>query len=479
MLATGSGCPSRPSPAPATPDGPVASPSTQRSEPLRLLVVDDPPLAEALAREWAARDAGSLDLRQETGEQLVERSRGRLDADLVIYPSRMLGTLVEAGRLIPLPEFILEDEQWARDDIFSLLRQQEMTWGTQVYAAPFGSPQLTLIYRGDLFDRFGLKPPATWSDYDQLVQRLGQADVRELLAPADDGAAGGGVIEPLGPGWACHVFLARAATYTRHRSYYSTLFDFRTMEPLVDRPPFVRALEEVVRAAANGSPAARNLTPQAAQALFFQGKAAMVWAWPHGTAESSPAPEPRGDELGIRFAELPGSREVYHFGGDRWETRSEEDDHRVPLLAVAGRLGSVTTECRRTRAALSALVWMTGRTSSGQIASRSRDTTLFRFSHQAVPQVWTGRQVTARASLEYAEQVAATQGRPLWLVSLRIPGQHLYLAALDEAVRAAVAGQQAPREALSEAAGRWREITDALGPAAQRRAYQRSLGLED
>ena len=61
-----------------------------------------------------------------------------------------------------------------------------------------------------------------------------------------------GTIEPLAPGWAGLVLLARAAPYAKHRDNYSALFDIETMEPLVAGPPFVQALEELVAAAKLG-----------------------------------------------------------------------------------------------------------------------------------------------------------------------------------------------------------------------------------
>ena len=60
----------------------------------------------------------------------------------------------------------------------------------------------------------------------------------------------------------------------------------------------------------------------------------------------------------------------------------------------------------------------------------------------------------------------------------RIPGRERYLAALDEAVQRALAGEAAPQTALDEAARRWREITAELGVDSQRNAYRRCLGME-
>ena len=65
-------------------------------------------------------------------------------------------------------------------------------------------------------------------------------------AAASDERPFSGVLEPLGPGWAGVVLLARAASYAKHPDNYSTLFDINTMEPLIAGEPFVRALEELL-----------------------------------------------------------------------------------------------------------------------------------------------------------------------------------------------------------------------------------------
>ena len=59
-----------------------------------------------------------------------------------------------------------------------------------------------------------------------------------------------------------------------------------------------------------------------------------------------------------------------------------------------------------------------------------------------------------------------------------MPGRADYLAALDEAVQAAVRGKQTPAEALKAAAERWREINQRLGVEQQKAAYLHSLGLQ-
>ncbi|MCU0983176.1 MAG: extracellular solute-binding protein, partial [Pirellulaceae bacterium] len=177
--------------------------------------------------------------------ELGDPRRKRLAADAVIYPSGLIGELAERGWIVPLSDDSIGSPEFARRDIFDLLRQHEIMWGDQVYAVPLGSPALTLIYRPDMFEKLGVKPPESWQQYGERCAQLARS--RDLLVGSENGPGDWhAVAEPLGPGWASQVLLARAAAYARHRSYFATLFDLQSMEPLIASPPFVKALEELV-----------------------------------------------------------------------------------------------------------------------------------------------------------------------------------------------------------------------------------------
>ena len=129
-------------------------------------------------------------------------------------------------------------------------------------------------------------------------------------------------------------------------------------------------------------------------------------------------------------------------------------------------------------AAFELLLWLTDPQWGSQVFAASPATTLFRRSQVASPKAWVENNVSATAARQYAEQTAETLSRRQFLASLRMPGRAEYLAALDEAVQAAVRGKQKPAEALKAAADEWREINHRLGVEQQRAAYMHSLGLQ-
>jgi len=489
---------------------PAAVPPSPPPQRLRLLVVDDPALAQKIGRvkgEWEARSGAPLEIKESTPTELAAAKA--LDSDAIIYPAGELGGLAERHLLRPIPPAWLNRPEYAKKDLFELPGLQETSWGEQIYAVPLGSPVLVLCYRADLFARVGKQPPQTWTEYQSLVDFFDQrenltAENRRGLSPFAESSEqnpprrtppGGsqldaklklppdwhGTLEPLAPGWAGKMLLARAAAYAKHRDYFATLFDRDTMAPRIAEPPFVRALTELVAAAKTGSGAKPWLesTPADVRAAFFQGRAAMALTWPTA-ADTPPAGSPAELPL-VGFVELPGSLQVFSQRDRNWVPRTaagEVDDSHVPLLCVAGRLGSVVQKTAAGDAALELLLWLSTGPWDRQICTASPATTLFRHSQLAEPSRWVEPGLSAAAVRQYAEVEARACTRGQWLFAPRLPGHAEYLAALDDAVRRAVSGQRSPQEALTEAAARWQEITARLGLEAQRSAYLRSIGLE-
>ena len=440
--------------------------SQKKSSGLVLLVVDDPKLGDAVAREWRARTEDNLVVHNATLAD-VERA-SRLPADAIIFPNGLIGSLAERGLIAPLDSSSLENADFNVRDIFDQIRLREMKWGDKAFATPLGSPQFLLAYRADIFEKAQLKPPETWNDYHEAVKKLADRPVLPDGAETAD-SPWRSAIEPLADGWAGQLLLARAAAYALHRDQVSPLFRFDTMSPLIDQPPYRRALEELVAAAKAGAFGSERLTPQAAMAELRAGRCAMALTWPSAelSTEDSQA-------ASIRFALLPGSSEAYRFATRSWEKRGEDESIHVPLLAIAGRLAAISATSSEPRRAESLVLWLAGAEVSQQCAPHSHATTLFRLSQVNTSSRWTGG-LPAQTSRQYAETLAQTLSLPRFFPGLTISGRAEYLSALDHAVHAALDGKPA-KDALAEAAQTWNEITARLGVEKQRRANARSLG---
>lgn len=440
---------------------------------LKLLVVDDPALAtavERLAGEWNAQTGSGFQVQEISQQELTGRDTVAVDA--VIGPSCQIGELAENSGVVRVPDSLLEDDLVNWPDVFSLLRVRETVWGKAVVGVPLGSPVFVVYYRADLLEHLGRQPPQTWPEYQELAGLLSDRDKLGESAPRPD-QPWHGALEPLGPGWAGLVLLARAAPYAVHRENYSTVFTVDGMEPLVDGPPFVRALEELVAACASDPKEQLGYDPTAVRQAFWEGRCGLALTWPTGAKGAAPA----DGDFPVGLAELPGSMEAYDVGEKTWEPRRKDEDPHVPLLGVAGRTGLVMAHSKWPDAAFQLLVWLSGEQST-QLSPASPATTLFRSSHLQSAGAWVEKQIPAATAAQYAEMTQQTLCRPQWLFALRVPGRLEYLAALDEAVHRAVKGEQKPEESLRQAAATWREITRRLGTESQREAYWSSLGID-
>lgn len=456
--------------------GSESAPSEQtaavRPYPVRLIVVDDPPLADIVRRQWQARIENELTLSEMTLDEL-ENVR-QLNADAIIYPSACVGMLAERGLISEPSAEVLRDGRYAAGDVFDVQRRVEVSWGESVMAFSFGSPQLVLFYRADLLEALQAELPGDWPGLAELAGRLTRASLGDAIASAD--GPWYPLVQPMAEGWGAQVLLARAAAYATHPSQFSVLFDYTTMEPLIAGPPFVRALSELVACHPFGPENGASWTPEAARRAVLEGQAAMAFTWP-SRAAGARAQANIIEQARFGFAELPGAGEAYNFAERTWTPRDAEA-RSVPLLAVSGRLGSVTRNARRPREVAGILALLTSGDWSSEIAPQSAATTLFRRSHLRLPNMWTDAGLLTEASQQYAEVVERTQSRAVYLFSPRIPGWRTYLAALDDAVNQACQGAATPAEALAAAVEAWNAITDSLGREAQQIAYTRSLGLE-
>ena len=443
---------------------------------LTLAVNDDAPLADAiekLAGEWQVQTGSELKVVRLEADSIEKLKEAKADA--LITASHMLGPLAEAEVIAPLDRKELEDDPSKWSETFEIPRLPEATWGEKLYGVSFGSPCLVCYYRPDLFEKLNLEPPKTWEAYRVAAEMLSDREkLGDLVTvDADHWRA---TAEPCGGDWAAITLLARAASLAKHRDNYSVLFNSRTMKPLVHFRPIRLALKQMVQASRYAVGPDEATDPAAVRRLFWEGRVAMALTWPTATAElpeaavKSPVP--------MAVTSLPGSQEVFNIDEQKWELREEDQSWKVPLLGIAGRLGTVCKSSKNHAAAAQLLLWLSGNTSRPVPASRSRATTLYRNEQVNNATQWTESPISQEVADHYADMTKETMNDTQWVFALRIPGRAEYLASLSEAVRSAISGETSVETALNEASIQWSKITKEKGEKEQLRAYRRSLGLE-
>lgn len=443
-----------------------ATVAPQRPAVLRVIVVEDKELGEAIGREWHSRTESEVEIVAAGQADVADASR--LPGDVVIFPSAMLGRLVERNLIRPLSESLLASDAIAIHDIFPLTRRQELTWGEDTYALPLGSPQFVLGYRPDLLQRLELAVPTTWDEYQAAAEKLSDRALMGDAAP-EEGQSWSAAAEPTGSGFSGCLLLARAAAYASHREQVTLLFDTARLEPLINQPPYVRALAEL---AVNFKAGRSNSveTPWDAFGELLAGRCGMALGWAGNISSTDEASR----SFPIAFAELPGSQAVFNFDTEKWETRSSDQEQHVTFLGAAGRLAAVTASSGEPTAAEGLVGWLSGTEVSSRVAGRSSRAGFFRSSHKSELNLWVGK---LPSSAQYFEVVQQAQSRGQAMTTIRLPASERYLAVLDEAVQRAASQDQDPQASLDEAAEAWRKITAEEGADGQRKALLHSLGL--
>jgi multiple sugar transport system substrate-binding protein len=495
---------------------------------VQLGVAADSPMEEVieeLCREWEQQTGGVVDVVRHDADAIgADPASAYKQDDVFLYPPWAMGALAAASMLTPLPEELLEDDEFAWQDVVPALRKRACVWEDEVVAAPLGTPTLLCYFRRDLLEQHSLTPPQTWEDYFRIADRLG-----ELATTGDGGEAlVHAVAEPLGAEGRRAVFLSRAAAYAKHPNNYSFLFNMRTMQPLIANEGFVRALEDCLAARdrgplgeelhrridewieaegrnaygdpadtvyAGGNPLFDEATGKTMQRdeyvlgrhpelhpvlrytardvrrALWEGRAALGLAW-----ERSDSRVDAGDAISIGVARLPGAAQVFDATRSEWDP-VEQGANRPTVLGASGQCLSVSAGSKHPEAAFDLVRFLCANEARTPLRSPGRDLVPYRTAHFSEPTAWVGPDMKAGQASQYVEAVRAAFESDAVVPALRIPGSRRYMDALDAALEAALTGRAAPPEALEDAASKWEQITEELGLEAQRAHYRRSLGL--
>lgn len=436
------------------------------SSPFKLLVLDDPQLAEAIDREWKAREERPLELTQATAAELLQGEK--IEADAVIYPPDLLGELVRRNWIEPLPAPLRENEALALDDIFPSVRRNELDWGGETYAVPFGSQTLVLMYRPEVLEALELTLPETWEDYQACVERIAGSK----FCSGDSPQFAAATLEPLADAWVAKLFLARSAAYAKNPSNYAALFGLSSGDAMIGQESFVKGAADLRRVAATIPAELRSLSPAEVGQQFLAGKSALAIGWltPKSTANETKL------EFTPDFAPIPGAVQYWNQLTDNWEQRRGDRPASVPFLTMSGRIGSVSRSTQNLNDAALGLILLSAAESATQVSPASEATSVYRNTNVGGVIQWVDPRVSSEGASSYGEAVALTLSSNE-AISLNLPGAEQYLKSLDAAVQAILSGDADPRQALEKAAQQWNGITDQLGREKQIEAYSASLGV--
>jgi maltose-binding protein MalE len=155
---------------------------------LRVLVVNEPKVAEAIERlrgEWEERSGGQLTTISKSWAEVAAAKK--LEADAIVFPSRYMGELSARGWLRPVRANVLQSKEFNEADLFPAVRTRLMKWGGDAMALPMGvepsssrskavsflalvAPRIVSdVDEGLLFDTQSMKPRITEPPFVEAV----------------------------------------------------------------------------------------------------------------------------------------------------------------------------------------------------------------------------------------------------------------------------------------------------------------------
>jgi len=424
--------------------------------------------------------------------------------DSVVGPQFMMGDYVIHDWILPIDKY-LAGGTFPKNDLDSIAPAYRdlMRYGNSWYAFNNDHDGMILYYRRDVLAN------AKWKQEFQAKYKYPLPDPPKTWKQLVDVANFFNTVEWNGPGKphqgiALHLkvgeqgffdFLSIAAPYvvratpgtmspgqvTRYTNVF--WFDPTDMKPLVNTPPFVRALETEIALFKAGSTAQLSWALGEAWNAFLSGQAAMTYSFGDVTplAESAANSSIKGK---VGAAPTPGSTEVYNLETKKWETLPRPN--LVGNQDGASWSGVISKKAKNPDLVAYFLAWQ-------GTAVINHWNTEWGFTginpgtkYDFFPPVGTAK-IEDYTSAGYDKQDALDYVNaweeqdfkyPLQLPYLRIPGTPSYLEALDIHLSEALSGQVSPQEALDRVASDWDQITERLGRDGQVKSYQEAIGFK-
>ncbi len=226
-------------------------------------------------------------------------------------------------------------------------------------------------------------------------------------------------------------------------------------------PPFVRALEELLATARISPGSTHEKTPADAYRALLNNRTGMALCWPTTNAADGDV-QRSAEALEIGCVEIPGSQDVYNATTKAWERRAS-GVVSVPLLGVAGRLGSITKQSRHAEGAFRLLAWLASRQWNERAVAASGETAPFRASQVAGAEAWSrGLRGRGQAVCRHGGGHVFSRGLPGRAAD---SGRRTIFAGFGRRRAASACGQGRPRRG---AGGRGRAVSHDHGRVGRR-----------
>lgn len=218
--------------------------------------------ATGISVKWSVIEESAL-----YGRILMELTANtkRIDA-LMVCPEYLYG-LVQLGAIEPLNDYVSRLPDWfGWDDIVPSYRHMLTADDSKIYGVPFAGESGFLMYRKDLFERYGKEIPQTYDELLALAQFFHDKDLDgdgkpDLSGISFRGRRGWGMNWP----WALLTF-----------PFGGQLVDPKAGQPMFDSPGTVAALDYLVKAAQVAPDGIESFGHYEAWTSMMTGKSALL-----------------------------------------------------------------------------------------------------------------------------------------------------------------------------------------------------------
>jgi multiple sugar transport system substrate-binding protein len=442
---------------------------------------------ERRAREFAAMTGAKVNMVTVPFGEVYNTIRqdftsGRNAYDVLVFVPQWIADYAGPGYLENLTDRVTADSALQWDDVAPFFRNFGATYQEQVYTVPVDGDFHMLYYRTDLLAQAGLEPPSTWDEYLNIAEQFNGKDFN------NDGEPDYGSCIPK---QANHVgywmFGSIVSPFLQSQgTQQGAFFDTATMRPLVNNEAFAKALD-IYKATGDYGPANElQLDLTGMRNLFMAGRCALAIDW-GDTGTLAIAPDSQVvDKVGAAI--LPGTTTVL----DRATGKLVPCDkftcpygingvNHAPYAALGGWVGAINAASPpNEKAAAYALI-----SYISQPAQANTDVTVgitgfnpYRISQFTQRDAWIDAGMSAEAASKYLGGIGVSLNNPNMVLDLRIPQNHRYQReVLDSALSAFLANEITQEQAMQQIEQGWQQLTNQLGPEAQRNAYQAGLGL--
>ncbi|MBA7496265.1 hypothetical protein ES702_06864 [subsurface metagenome] len=399
--------------------------------------------------------------------------------------------LPEKPYIISIEQF-MDDPKYPEWDPESLLPalQTVYKWNGKWYGVPNDCDSHVMYYRRDILTnpeyqarfktKYGYDLPAPPETVDQFL------DVAEFFNGWDwdkDGKKDYGVTMHMRTGGqGMFHFISWAAAYVISPENARFWFNPETLDPLINSPGHVKALEDFVRLVKYGPPAMLGWDLGEAWDLALKGDAVLTFTW--GDLGALAQDEKESVIKGkIGAAPMPGTMRAYDPIAKKWI--EFDKPNRVGNVLGGSWHGVISRYSKHPEITYDFLSYMAEKDNAFWAFVRGytgidpgRTFAFLEPYGTADIKDYTEQGWHLDDVKPYTDAYYLNYTNPLQLPPMRISRADEYLRALDVAQARVAMGELAAKEALDDLHGVFQEITDRVGKDKQMRIFKEAMGLK-